>query len=309
MNGHERMKALMAGKPTDQIPHFEMVFQIAEEAFGLNWPDHLEMYHSTGAEWDGFKKRYFEIWDKIIDIYHWDAVPINWWYHEGELIREARERYENKAMVFDYNGNGTFWMPLGGEALWDFSMRLVDDRPGLHEEAERKLAESNELARKQVESGAEFIIVNSDYAMNDQPFISPDDFNELVTPYLKRNVDYIHSLGVKAILHSDGDLRQILDDIVGAGIDGYQSIDPQGNMDIKDVKERYGDRLILMGNVKTALLQDVNDEEIRESARYCLTHAKPGGGYIFSTSNCLFAGMPLESYHIMLDEFDKHKMY
>jgi uroporphyrinogen decarboxylase len=116
-------------------------------------------------------------------------------------------------------------------------------------------------------------------------------------------------LGVKAILHSDGDLRLILDQLVSTGLDGYQSIDPQGSMDIAEVKRQYGRQLILMGNVQTSLLQEVDELRIRHSVRYAMTHGKPGGRYIFSTSNCIFKGMPLESYHIMLDEYEKLAWY
>lgn len=312
MNGRRRMQLLLERRPTDKIPHFEMVFQVPEQAFGLSWPTYEEMHKASAREREALKEKFFHIWDLIIETYHWDAVNIPYSLHgffEGELMREGRERYKDRAMIYDYNGNGTLWMPLGGDAMWDFSMRLCDDRQSLHDEAERRLAESIELAKKQVDSGAEFIIINSDYAYNNSPYISPDDFRELVTPYLERNVRAIHDLGVKAILHSDGDLRTILDQLVSTGIDGYQSIDPQANMDIKEVKRQYGDRLILMGNVMTSVLQDIDEEKIRASVRYCCEHGKPGGGYIFSTSNCLFKGMPLESYHIMLDEFKKYEFY
>ncbi len=314
MNGRERMQAVLDGRPTDRIPHFEMVFAIPEEAFGLSWPTTEEMNDALGTDrFPAVAERYFHIWDLVLDTYDWDCVPIPHFTHDGELdcamIRLARERYKDRAMVCTYNGDGTFWMPLGGDAMMEFSIRLYEDREGLHREAEERLARSIELAKRQVEAGAEFIFLNSDYAYNDSPYISPKDFSEIVTPYLKRNVEAIHALGVKAILHSDGDLRTILDQLVSTGIDGYQSIDPQGNMDIAEVKRQYGDRLVLMGNVKTSLLQDVVEEEIRASARYCLENAKPGGRYIFSTSNCLFAGMPLESYHIMLDEYRRYAAY
>ena len=80
-------------------------------------------------------------------------------------------------------------------------------------------------------------------------------------------------------------------------------------MDITEVKRAYGDRLILMGNVQTSLLQHVDEDRIRKSVRYCMMHGKPGGRYIFSTSNCIFKGMPLQSYHVMLDEYEKHARY
>lgn len=142
-----------------------------------------------------------------------------------------------------------------------------------------------------------------------KPFKSPKMFAEFVTPYLAEIVEAIHQLGVKAILHSDGDLRQILPQLVSTGLDGYQSVDPQGHMDIAEVKRIYGDRLILMGNVQASLLQDVDPEKIQESVRCCMTHGKPGGRYIFSSSNCIFKGMPLESYHIMLEEYERLAWY
>ncbi|MEN6313947.1 MAG: uroporphyrinogen decarboxylase family protein, partial [Clostridiaceae bacterium] len=101
----------------------------------------------------------------------------------------------------------------------------------------------------------------------------------------------------------------ILDQLVSTGLDGYQSIDPQGHMDIAEVKKLYGDKLILMGNVQTSMLQETDEQKIRESVRYCMKHGKPEGKFIFSTSNCIFAGMPLESYHIMLDEYTKLASY
>jgi uroporphyrinogen decarboxylase len=40
-----------------------------------------------------------------------------------------------------------------------------------------------------------------------------------------------------------------------------------------------------------------------------MTHGKPGGRYIFSSSNCIFKGLPLESYHVMLDEYNRLAWY
>jgi uroporphyrinogen decarboxylase len=58
-----------------------------------------------------------------------------------------------------------------------------------------------------------------------------------------------------------------------------------------------------MGNIACNLLQDTDEVKIREAVRYCMDYGGIGGKYIFSTSNCIFAGMPPESYQIMLDEY------
>ena len=60
-----------------------------------------------------------------------------------------------------------------------------------------------------------------------------------------------------------------------------------------------------MGNVKSSMLQDAVENEIRESVEYCMKHGGVGKRYIFSTSNCFFDGMPNESYDIMLREYKK----
>ena len=310
MTGKERLFAVLDGKIPDKIPHFEIEFQIEQEAFGIRRPSYNELINADPDEKKILLENYFSVCENLIERYDWCAIRAeNSFYgpYEGEFIPMAKERFGERAAVYSANGDGTFWMP-SGEQFMDFTIRLFEDFPSLLKEARKKCDVSIELAYKQIKQGADFILINSDYGYNQGPFISPYMFSELVTPFLKEIVDAIHSMGKKAILHSDGDLRLLLDQLVSTGLDGYQSVDPQGNMDISEVKKNYPD-LILMGNVQTSLLQEVNDELIRQSVRYAINSAKSGGKYIFSTSNCIFEGMPLESYEIMLDEYEKLAWY
>ena len=77
-------------------------------------------------------------------------------------------------------------------------------------------------------------------------------------------------------------------------------------MDMAKVKAGCHRKLPLMGNVQCNLLQDGPRDAIRRSTRYCLEHAAPGGGYIFSTSNTIFLGMPLANYEYMLEVFREY---
>jgi len=305
------MQAVFDGRIPDKVPHFELVFQIPEDIFGLSWPTREEMHTATSGERERLLERHLDICEHIIDRYEWAAMDLPTNLHgffDAEVIPRAARRFGDRVMLYGFNGNGTYWMPTGGNMV-DFAVMLFERPDEAHATAQKKRDASIEFARQQVDKGLDFICINSDYGFNEGPFISPKMFREFVTPYLTEIVAVIHDLGVPAILHSDGDLRQILDQLVSTGLDGYQSVDPQGHMDIAAVKRKYGDRLVLMGNVKTALLQDVDEEPIREAVRYCMTHGKPGGRYIFSSSNCIFKGLPLESYHIMLDEYERMAWY
>lgn len=303
MTPKERLESILNGKVPDKVPHFELDFQIPEQAFGKAFPNLNKYNEIDKMAQDKLREEYFDVWELIIDKYQWSAITV-----PDVFLKEARKRFEDKVLLYSFNGNGTFWMPAGNDMM-DFVVKLFERPEEIHREAKLKRENSIELAKKQVDAGADFICINSDYGFNEGPFISPKMFSEFVTPYLTEIVDAIHKLGVKAILHSDGDLRKILDQLVSTGLDGYQSIDPQGHMDIAKVKEQYGSKLILMGNVKASSLQDVNEVDIRQSVQYCMKHGKPNGNYIFSTSNCIFNGMPLESYHIMIDEYDKWAYY
>lgn len=310
MTEKERLITVMNHGIPDKVPHFELVFQIPEQAFGLSWPTEQEVLAASEKEVDALYERFFHINELIIDRYHWSAiaVPPDFYGRRPNMITDAKKRLGDKALIYDWNGNGVFWL-MDGDDMMEFAVRLYEDPADVHREAREKCERSKELAKIQADQGIDFICINSDFAFNRGPFISPKMFSEFITPYLTEIVDTIHGLGLKAMLHSDGDLRLLLDQLVSAGIDGLQSIDPQGHMDIFDVKRRYGDKLFLMGNVHTAKMQSANEKVIRESVRNSMAGGKPGGGFILSTSNCIFNGMPLESYHIMLDEYEKLAWY
>ena len=80
-------------------------------------------------------------------------------------------------------------------------------------------------------------------------------------------------------------------------------------VDIAEVKRLYGQRVCLVGNVNCGLMQTGSDEEVIASARYALQTGMPGGGYIFSTSNCIYTGMPLERYKLILKVLDEYGVY
>ena len=117
------------------------------------------------------------------------------------------------------------------------------------------------------------------------------------------------NLGFYVIKHTDGNILPILDQLVQTGPHALHSLDPQGRVDIAEVKRRVGGRVALCGNVNCGLLDTGTDEEVIASTQYALQHGMPGGGYIFSTSNCIYTGMQLARYELMLDVWRKEGNY
>ena len=101
----------------------------------------------------------------------------------------------------------------------------------------------------------------------------------------------------------------ILDSIISAKPHALHSLDPQGGIDIAEVKRLVGDKVCLIGNVNCALMDTGTDNQVIESARYALKSGMKGGGYIFSTSNCIYTGMNLKRYELILDTWRKEGNY
>jgi len=291
MTGKEKLRMILEGQIPDSPPHWELVFQIEKEMFGM---DRGAIPEADRASFQ------LDVYHRLVDEFGWAAVPGGYDLAEIERTRNA---LGHKALVPAYEGGGVFWMPTG-DNMMDFAVRLFEEPEQLHAEARQKCDHAKQFCKQAVDAGADFFVLAYDFGYNAGPFISPAHFAEFVTPYLTEIVQSTHDLGKKAILHSDGCIMKILDQLHATGLDGYQSVDPQGHMDIRAVRELYPD-WILMGNVACNMLQDANQEKIRESVRYCMTHGGTGKPYIFSTSNCIFKGMPPESYRIMLDEYNR----
>jgi len=289
MTGKERLQLILDGQIPDRPPHWELVFQLEKAMLGMDPAQVAE------ADRPAFQ---LDVYHRLIDELGWAAVSGG---YDAAGVERTKTALGHKALVPAYEGAGVFWMPTGGDMM-DFVVRLFERPEELHAEARQKCDNAKQFFKQADDAGADFFVLTYDFGFNDGPFISPQQFSEFVTPYLTELVASIHDLNKKAILHSDGCLTEIIDQLHGTGLDGYQSVDPQGHMDIQKVRQQYPE-WILMGNVACNMLQDAVEEEIRESVRYCMTHGGIGKPYIFSTSNCIFNGMPPESYKIMLDEY------
>lgn len=302
MTNKDRLQTLLDGGIPDVPPTWELVFQIQESFFGM--PPRQELrdrdYPSEEAKRDTLWQYDFDVYERCVAELGWGAIRGG---YDPDEVAFHKKRIGDSALVVGYEGEGVFWMPSGNNMM-DFSIRLYEDPEGIQAAAREKCDRAKDIFKRHVDAGADLLLGTWDFGFNTQPFCSPEKFEEIVVPYMTELVDCAHALGKKLIMHSDGCLTPILDQIHGTGIDGYQSVDPQGFMDIKEVREKYPDWL-LMGNVACNMLQDADDAKIRESVRYCMAHGGIGKPYIFSTSNCIFNGMPDESYRIMLDEYER----
>ncbi len=144
---------------------------------------------------------------------------------------------------------------------------------------------------------AHAILLADDMAYNTGTFLPPHIMEEIVYPLHKQAVKEIKKYkNVPVFLHTDGDIRKVMDNIVDCGFDGIQSIQPSAGMDIAWVKKNYGDNLCLMGNIDLDYIMSYAPiAEVEETVKRTIDIAAPGGGYILSTCNTLIDAIPPEN--------------
>jgi len=235
--------------------------------------------------------------------------PNPWRVEEcARLVDLVREKSGDKFFLM-LEGDATFSIP-SGENMSDFAARLGEEPEKLKADAaervDRALARAERLKKR---GGLDGFALCSDYCFNTGPFLSPRQFGEFVAPYLARLIQGYRDMGFYTVKHTDGNIMPILDQLVQAHPHALHSLDPQAGVDIAEVKRRFGRTVCLIGNVNCGLLQTGTDQEVVESCRYALRSGMPGGGYIFSTSNCVYTGMAMERYDLMLDVWRKEGAY
>lgn len=153
-----------------------------------------------------------------------------------------------------------------------------------------------------VELGVEVIVIGDDYANNDALLMNPTMFREQVLPHLNRLVRHAKSLGLKVIKHSDGDLRTIVPDLLGTGIDCLDPIDERGNMILSELKMEYGKKVAFKGNIDcVSTLVDQTVEQVRIATARCILSGSVGGGHIISSSNSIHSGVNPVNYRAFID--------
>jgi len=158
------------------------------------------------------------------------------------------------------------------------------------------------------EIGVDLIVSGGDYCEAKGPMVPIKFFKEAIFPNLKRQVEAAHKKGLKFLKHTDGNITPLLnylEDIV----DGVHSLDPSAGVDIGKVKEEYGDRLILMGNVSVDNLALKGTADIIEETKECIRKASTGGGHILSSSNSWYTGAKLENCLAMVETGKKYGKY
>ncbi|MCM8757042.1 MAG: hypothetical protein NC823_00995, partial [Candidatus Omnitrophica bacterium] len=174
---------------------------------------------------------------------------------------------------------GTGLDDLRHQLGFDLFCYLEQDEPGLVSEYLELRTRMNvvicqTIADRQL---SPVVLTYGDIACKQRLLHSPAFLRREFFPRLKRLNDAWHEHGLVCLFHSDGYLMEVMDDLVAAGIDGLNPIETVAGMSLKELKERYGNKIFLAGGIDISQLMALKSpEEVKEVCRQAIKDAYPG---------------------------------
>ena len=137
-----------------------------------------------------------------------------------------------------------------------------------------------------------------DFATQSNLFVSKEMFCDLIKPYLAMRIAYTKQFTDAAFLHhSCGSVHNIIDDLIDAGVDILNPIQPGAVwMEPERIKGDFGDRIVLHGGFDTqSVLPFGTEQEVEAEAARMINILNRDGGYIFACAHCIQEDVPPEN--------------
>jgi uroporphyrinogen decarboxylase len=235
--------------------------------------------------------------------------PDNEENYEG--LREIVSRFKGEKFIF-WHSRAEFMTACELRGMADFLMDLMSDPELAHGVLRVVNERCCRIAVRAIEAGADGVMLGDDWAYNDGPFMSPKQFEEFILPYFRNMVRTCKEAGGYVVKHCDGYVWPLMDMVVDAGIDGMNPIEPAAGMDIAAMKERYGDRIALLGNIDCGkTLSEAPVSQVVAEVKAAIRQAGPGGGYMLMSSNSIHSSVRPENYRAMVEatrEFGRYPL-
>jgi len=138
-----------------------------------------------------------------------------------------------------------------------------------------------------------------DMGFKNTQFFSIATYRELLKPVHKRAIEWAHKKGIKAHMHSCGNINPIVPELIDIGLDALHPLEIKAGMNPLELKHKYGKELVLHGGINAVLWDDI--DSITTEIDKTIPKLKESGGYIFSTDHSVPNIVTLENFKLIID--------
>ena len=160
---------------------------------------------------------------------------------------------------------------------------------------------------------ADIVILADDLGTQDRLLISPQLYRQMLKPL---HADLIATVkeqsDAKVFFHSDGDIFDLIDDLIEIGVDILNPIQTSaGKMaNLAELKKRYGHRLNLCGAIDTQRILPLGSPtDVAKEVKRVINLLGPGGGYLLSSVHTITNDVPPENIMAMAHAVKQYGRY
>ena len=220
-----------------------------------------------------------------------------------EVIDYVIERLGDKKFIIGPAGQEAGMVLLGG--MERGLMEYVSNPEVVKAAGKQQLKAGNQEDFYYIREGIDAVMWGQDFSYNSGPLISPKMFKEFVFPNLKARVKHVkETFNLPVIKHACGNNWALMDFFIDIGYDCYESIQASAGMDIKKLKDKYGDKICLWGGYNYEKLVLGSKEELRKQIKYAVDVAKDGG-FILGSSHSVGVGSNYDQFMTVLEEIER----
>jgi uroporphyrinogen decarboxylase len=160
-----------------------------------------------------------------------------------------------------------------------------------------------QAAKKLVELGVDMIWIGDDVGAQQGMVISPDHWRVFLKPRLAALIAVLREMNprLKIAYHSDGNIYDIIPDLIEIGIDVLNPIQP-ACMNPSQLKDQFGDQLCFWGSIdEQHTLPFAKADDVRNEVLSRIRTLGKGGGLIIGPTHHVQLDTPLENFWSMMD--------
>lgn len=249
-------------------------------------PEYLDYYVKTRKEWAEAKERMTPSRDRVDWAHLEKNYPI--WRERGDWILGG--------LWFGFDVTHSHF--IGTER---FLMAMMTDPDWAVEVFNHYLDMGLAHLQMALDAGYAFDAIHwpDDLGYRNGTFFSVDTYRELLKPVHTRAVEWAHARGIKAHLHSCGNVMSFIPDLLETGIDTLNPLEVKAGMDAVGLKKSVGDRLVLHGGINAVLWDDLDAIEAEMRAK--LPVLKESGGYIFASDHSIPSSVSLDGFRRIVE--------
>jgi len=228
-----------------------------------------------------------------------------------EAAQEVRAHHEQGFAVQGAMSQTIFELAWAMHGMENLMVAFYDNPEFVNRLFDEITARRQAMARQLVKAGVDVLRLGDDVGCQRGMMMHPEIWRAFLKPRLASIIELARKdrPGIPVFYHSDGDVREIIGDLIEIGVTILNPVQPEC-MDPFEIKKQYGDRLTLWGTIGTQTVFPFGTpEQMRQLVKEYMEALAPGGGYVIGPTHSLNDDVPWENIAAFYEAVERFGVY